>query len=84
VNLTILDYRAWLQGAAPGTQYAYHYGFLARDRVADDDAHDLGKMVFDDAEMGYVHLTTKRVGTNCWEYRATRTSEALPTEEEVS
>ena len=95
MNTEILDYRAWLEHAHAGQEFTYHIGSLAYDRVP--NAHTscyaidvaialdhFARLVADDAEMGYVTLSQRRLRTNCYVYLATRTTEALPPEEEVA
>ncbi|WP_315729901.1 hypothetical protein [Bradyrhizobium sp. SZCCHNRI2010] len=81
------DYYDWLKAAASGDVLVYWSGDLQYDRqvvIPENDVlrgHDrlrlatlniLADRILEDAKDGHVLLTQKRLGTNIFEYRATR------------
>jgi hypothetical protein len=81
------DYYDWLKAAAAGDVLVYWQGDLQYDRqvvIPESDVlrgndrlriatlNVLADRVMVDAKEGHLHLTQRRIGTNIFEYRATR------------
>lgn len=80
-------YYDWLKGARAGDVLVYWQGDLQYDRQVVIPEHDaprgnerlriatlnvLADRVMEDAKGGNLHLTQQRIGSNIFEYRATR------------
>jgi hypothetical protein len=83
----LTEYYDWLKDAAHGDVLVYWQGDLQFDRQVDVPAEDVlraaertrisalnfvADRVLADSEDGLLHLTQLRIGTNIFEYRATR------------
>ena len=96
----LAEYYDWLKDAAPGDVLVYWQGDLQFDRQVVVPAEDVlrsaertrvlalnfvADRVLADAKDGLLHLTQLRIGTNIFEYRATRrrVSGGKPTVSEI-
>ena len=81
------DYYDWLKDASAGDVLVYWQGDLQYDRqivIPESDVlrsnrrlqiatlNVLADRAMEDAKLGNLHLTQKRIGSNLFEYRATR------------
>lgn len=81
------EYEDWLKNAVHGHTIVYWTGHLQYDRQVEYDPHDpgvadqrkqisvlnfLANRIRDDARIGHLRLSQKKLGENLYEYRAVR------------
>jgi len=67
----VMTARRWLQNSLPGSQMIYHRGFLAEERILDDDLETIARLMWAGQALGSVVLSQRRAGTE-YEYVATK------------